>query len=142
MISSGLAQPGRLDFAGRLNDTTGRVKKGDRMAEHMDRREFLKVSGGASAGAFLANFKTDATLFEKAGQTSRPVRIGVIGTGNRGRSLLSNLLLMPGLEFPALCDIDLDALGQARDMVVKAGRPKPEGYSKGPEDFQRLLWRD
>ena len=49
---------------------------------------------------------------------------------------------MPGLEFPALCDIDLDALAKAQDMVVKAGRPKPEGYSKGPEDFQRLLWRE
>ncbi|MCJ7485978.1 MAG: twin-arginine translocation signal domain-containing protein [Candidatus Aminicenantes bacterium] len=30
------------------------------MAESMDRREFLKVSGGASAGALLANFKTEA----------------------------------------------------------------------------------
>jgi len=27
-------------------------------------------------------------------------------------------------------------------MVVKAGRAKPEGYSRGPEDFQRLLWRE
>ncbi len=112
------------------------------MADNMDRREFLKLSGGASAGAFLANFKSDATLFVPARPNDGPIRIGVIGTGNRGRSLLANLLLMPGLEFPALCDIDLVALGQAQDMVVKAGRPKPEGYSQGPEDFQRLLGRD
>src|SRR5512145_1580004 len=104
------------------------------MAENMDRREFLKVSGGASAGALLANFKTDPALFEKSGQAARQtVRLGVIGTGNRGRSLLGNLLLMPGLEFPALCDIDLGALAAAEDMVVKSGRPKPEGYSQGPE---------
>ena len=36
------------------------------MAESMDRREFLKVSGGASAGVLLANFRSDASLFEKA----------------------------------------------------------------------------
>ena len=112
------------------------------MVESMDRRAFLKVSGGASAGALLANFKTDSSLFEKAEQAARPVRLGVIGTGNRGRSLLSDLLLMPGLEFPALCDIDFDALAKAQDMVIKAGRPKPEGYSEGPEDFRRLLSRE
>jgi hypothetical protein len=112
------------------------------MAENMDRREFLKLSGGASAGALLANFKSEASPLVQPAQAAKPVRLGVIGTGNRGRSLLSNLLLMPGLEFPALCDIDLDALAQARDMVTKAGRAKPEGYSKGPEDFQRLLWRE
>jgi len=44
------------------------------MAEHMDRREFLKVSGGASAGAFLTSFKTDATLFEKTVRAARPDR--------------------------------------------------------------------
>ena len=111
------------------------------MTQPMDRREFLKVSGGASAGLFMANFSGGPYAF--ATETGgKPLRIGVIGTGNRGRSLLSNLLLMPGLEFPALCDIDLNALTQAQDMVVKAGHAKPEGYSNGPEDFQRLLWRE
>ncbi len=45
---------------------------------------------------------TDRRVFLKVEQAARPVRLGVIGTGNRGRSLLSDLLLMPGLEFPAL----------------------------------------
>jgi hypothetical protein len=111
------------------------------MTQPMDRREFLKVSGGASAGLFLANFDGGPYSYAAA-KGEKPLRIGVIGTGNRGRSLLSNLLLMPGLEFPALCDIDLNALAQAQDMVVKAGHPKPEGYSNGTEDFQRLLWRE
>lgn len=111
------------------------------MTQPMDRREFLKVSGGASAGMILANFSGGPYAFT-TGKGEKPLRVGVIGTGNRGRSLLSNLLLMPGLEFPALCDIDLNALAQAQDMVVKAGHPKPEGYSNGPEDFQRLLWRE
>ncbi len=112
------------------------------MAENMDRREFLKRSGGATAGAFLAGFKSDDSLFAPARPGEGPVRVGVIGTGNRGRSLLGNLLLMRGVEVRALCDVDRDALAKAQDMVVQSGRAKPEGYAEGSEDFQRLLWRD
>ena len=112
------------------------------MADQTDRRAFQKESGGAPPGPRPADLGTDPSLIEKGGQAARPVRFGVIGTGKHGRSLLSDLLLLPGLECPALCDIDPDALAQAQDMVVKAGRPRPEGYSRGPEDFQRLLWRD
>jgi hypothetical protein len=112
------------------------------MAENMDRREFLKRSGGATAGAFLAGFKSDDSLFAPARPGEGPVRVAVIGTGNRGRSLLGNLLLMRGVEVPALCDIDRDALAKAQDMVVQSGRAKPEGYAEGPEDFQKLLWRE
>jgi predicted dehydrogenase len=71
-----------------------------------------------------------------------PLRLGVIGTGKHGRLLLSTLLAMPGLEFPALCDIDPGALGMALDMVLKAGHSKPEAYADGPEDFERLLGRE
>src|SRR5512143_2883123 len=111
------------------------------MNQAMDRREFLKTSGGTSAGAILSGFKGGPYTFE-SGRGAKPLRVAVIGTGNRGRSLLANMLLMPGVEFPALCDIDDNALAQAQAMVVKAGQPKPEGYAEGPEDFQRLLWRD
>ncbi len=106
----------------------------------MDRREFIKMSGGASAGAFLGGFSGGPYADASGGE--KPLRIAVIGTGGRGRGLLSTMLSMPGLEFPAFCDIDDNALAQAQDMVVKAGHAKPEGYANGPEDFQRLLWRD
>ena len=49
------------------------------MTQPMDRREFLKVSGGASAGLFMANFSGGPYAF--ATETGgKPLRIGVIGT--------------------------------------------------------------
>jgi len=73
------------------------------MNQAMDRREFLKVGGGAAGGLVLASFSGGPYAFS-SGKGGKPLRLGVIGTGNRGRSLLSNVLLMPGVTFPALCD--------------------------------------
>ena len=48
---------------------------------------------------------------------------------------------LPGVEVPAICDINEDNLRRAQDIVEKAGRPQPAGYSGGPEDFRRLVER-
>jgi predicted dehydrogenase len=52
------------------------------------------------------------------------------------------MLAMEGVEFPALCDINRDSLALAQDMVVKAGRPKPEGYAQGDHAFEALMARE
>ena len=70
-----------------------------------------------------------------------PVRIGVVGTGGRGTSLIRIAASMPGVEFPALCDIDPRNLARAQDFVMTSGRKKPEGYT-GEEDYRRLMARD
>ena len=97
------------------------------MGEAMGRRDFL--AAGLAAGM-------------EARAAATPTRIGMIGAGNRGRSLLSNLLAMPGLEFPALCDINQENLLQAQHMVEQTGHSRPEGYSRGEEDFRRMVTRD
>lgn len=89
----------------------------------MKRREF--VAGGFAAG--LAQ--------------SRPVRLGVIGTGNRGTSLLGVALRVPGVEAVALCDTDQANLERAQARVVKEGKVKPEGYTGSPEAYKKLLDR-
>ena len=71
----------------------------------------------------------------------KPVRIGVIGTGNRGTSLLRTILSLPGVEVPAVCEINETNLARAQGVVEKAGRTKAEGYSRGVEDYKRLLQR-
>ena len=103
-------------------------------AGEINRRKFLSIGGAASFGLSLSS--------RSIRSQEKPLRIGVIGTGARGSWLLRLLLHMPNLQIPALCDIDIRNLGKAQDRVVKDGHPKPEGYSRGPEDFQRMLSRE
>ncbi len=107
--------------------------KGEEM-ERAGRREFLKTSAAAGVAA--------ASARRARGSQARKVRLGVVGTGNRGRSLLGTLLQMKGLEFPALCDINAEHLSAAKSMVTKAGHPEPEGYSLNEEAYRDLMERD
>jgi predicted dehydrogenase len=90
----------------------------------MNRRTFL--AGMSAAVAAAQNPK---------------VRVGIIGLGGRGTSLMTVLLSMDGVEIPAVCDIDQAKVERAQAQVEKTGRSKPEGYSRGENDFIRLLSR-
>ena len=72
------------------------------MANEIPRRGFLQRAGAVAAAGFLPSAQASA-------QT--PVRIGIVGVGNRGTSLLKNLLDLPGVEVTALCDIN-EEVGQ------------------------------
>lgn len=75
-------------------------------------------------------------------QTGRKTRIGFIGTGSRGFSLLRTTLALGNVDVPAICDINEAHLSRAQDAVEKAGQKRPEGYSNGPEAFRKLVARD
>jgi len=104
----------------------------------MDRRVFLENNTSLLAGATLAGILPMTT---HANVHTNAVRIGVVGTGNRARGLMNTMLSIPGVEIPAVCDINPTALKAAQDIVVNKGQPKPEGYS-GPEDYKQLMDRD
>ncbi|MDH3571559.1 MAG: twin-arginine translocation signal domain-containing protein, partial [Gemmatimonadota bacterium] len=76
----------------------------------IERRDFIKGAAGAAVG--LAGMP--AIL---RGTDDRKVRLGIIGTGGRGRSLLGLLLRRTDTAVNALCDIDPEALQQAVSMV-------------------------
>lgn len=103
------------------------------MTRDMGRRTFL----GATAGTAwtLAAFG--------AGEPQRDVvRVGVIGTGNRGCSLLRNILRMKDVRVPVICDIDTEAAARAVALVEKAGQPTPEAYTRNETAYRDLLARD
>ncbi len=100
------------------------------------RRKFLE------AGAAAALTMTAPSAFPALDTAQKPVRLGIVGTGGRGRGLLDTLLKIGGVEIPALCDLDGGNLSQAQEMVEKAGQKRPDGYSQGEEDYQRLMRRD
>ena len=105
------------------------------MKKQISRRKFIKASVVAGLSASVASA---TPLF---GADDRKVRVGFVGVGGQGTNLLRTTLAMDDIEVPALCDINPDHLGRAQRMVERAGRPKPEGYSSGPEDFKRMSIR-
>ncbi len=70
------------------------------------------------------------------------VRLGIIGTGGRGTSLLEEFLAVEGCRVTALCDVVPEKVAHAAGMVVKAGQPEPARYTAGERDFEGLCRRE
>jgi len=99
------------------------------------RRNFIKTTAATTIGVSLAS----PTMAFHQDKHVKPVRVAVIGTGNRGTSLLRNLLAIDGVEIPALCDLNTDRLAFARKMCVEAGKKEPEVYSKDEYSYKELM---
>lgn len=99
------------------------------------RRNFIKTTAASTLGVSLAS---PALAFPQDEQ-KKPVRVGIIGTGNRGTSLLRNLLVMDGVEIPVLCDLHMDRLANARDLCVEAGQKEPRQYAGKENGFKQLF---
>lgn len=118
------------------------------------RRSFLKNAaiGGATLAVANAVGLPDVAAAAPAakGKTmagvpfaaTEKVRIGLIGVGGRGSSLLRDLLAIEGVQLQAICDIVPEKVARAQATVVKAGQAEPTGYSKGDHDFENLAKRD
>ncbi|MGC9326305.1 MAG: Gfo/Idh/MocA family oxidoreductase, partial [Candidatus Hinthialibacter sp.] len=72
----------------------------------------------------------------------QPVRIGIIGTGGRGCSLLRILLNLKNVQVPAICDINPKRFDYALKLFQDAGHPKPDLYDKNEYDYENLNSRD
>ena len=69
---------------------------------------------------------------------SRNVRMGIIGLGGRGRSLLRNLMHVEGVDIVALSDKREKRLNMGLEQVIETGREMPAGYI----DHKEMLERD
>lgn len=68
-------------------------------------------------------------------------KVGLIGTGGRGTSLLENILAAD-VSVAALCDVVPEKAQAARGMVEKAGQKAPELYTAGDHAFEKLVARE
>jgi predicted dehydrogenase len=110
----------------------------------------IGLAPGAEARGTSATEAVQATRDSGGGATMigvpfepRPVvRVGLIGHGGRGTSLLHDLLGIPGVAVNAVCDIVKDRVESAQAEVEKAGQKRPAGYSAGEHDFENLVKRD
>src|SRR6185503_8491300 len=71
------------------------------------------------------------------------VRIAIVGTGLRGKSVLNEWLGVAGVKITALCDIVPEKVEQAKQMMKKAGHDyEPAVFTSGDHAFEELVRRD
>lgn len=113
----------------------------------ISRREFIARSGMATAGTAIG-----INAFSNPGAripgASDKIRMGFIGTGNRGSQLLSLFMAQPDVEIAALCDVYEPYTSRDYSSVhpryIAMGRVPRMGENFGPEvkrytDFRKLL---
>jgi hypothetical protein len=117
------------------------------------RRELLKTATGAAAALSLARSGAagaqaavppagpGGTMLGVAFERRDRVRLGLVGCGGRGTSLLHDLLGIDGVEVKAGCDVLPEKVARAQASVGKAGQKAPEGYAKGDHDYENLCKR-
>ena len=88
------------------------------------RRDFLTTTAATLA----------APAFVQALGTGEKLNVGLIGTGNRGPTLLREAITL-GHNAVAVCDIAKFRLEKCLEAVAASGQPKPDVY----DDFRRLL---
>ncbi|MBK8147433.1 MAG: Gfo/Idh/MocA family oxidoreductase [Acidobacteria bacterium] len=116
------------------------------MSEKISRRDLFKTGAVATIAATLvtnseakpAGKSMIGVPFEKRDK----VRFGIIGSGERGTSMIQDFLGIENLEIKAICDNVKANAEEGRAMIEKAGRPAPELYTDGDYAFQKLVARD
>lgn len=104
------------------------------------RREFLRQSSlAAVVTPALASGLILQPRIIRAGEVGAndKIRLGLIGSGGRGRDVLGVFLTHPEIDCPVVCDVDDSHSAQAADQVEKARGKKPDTT----RDFRRVIER-
>ena len=125
-----------------------------RNARPISRRGMMQAvaaCGAAALGAGLGVSAHEAAPPRPSGQKGtlglkhppmKKVRVGMIGVGGRGTSLMGQLLGIDGVTVTAVCDVVPNRVAAAQARVVAKGQPSPAGFSKNETDFENLCKRD
>ena len=97
-----------------------------------NRRNFIKAVGATSALTLSAQQKDPS---------KEQIRIGIIGTGNRGKGLLKGLLNIQGASIVAIAEPVVINLDRAVKMCKDKG-VKPHLYPKGDYDYRNMLEKE
>ncbi|MFI9115481.1 Gfo/Idh/MocA family protein [Streptomyces venezuelae] len=107
------------------------------------------VTAEAAAAAPAAAPSTAAAAPRRKGATMAgvpfagrsTVRVGLIGLGNRGGSMIGLYLALPWVRVVAVCDPVREKAERAAAKVVAAGQPAPAVYTHGEDDYENLCAR-
>jgi predicted dehydrogenase len=105
----------------------------------LSRRQLLQLAA-AAAPLSAAVGETAGSMMGVPFEATNP-RLGIIGTGGRGTSLLKNFLAADA-RVTALCDIVAEKARNAQSLVEQAGQKAPALYTNGDHAFEALLERE
>ena len=115
------------------------------MAFNPTRRGLLQALGAVAASAAVASQAESSpsnTVIGMAFEPCEKVRMGLIGAGLRGNSMLKTWLATGGVQFNAICDIVPEHAIEAQQTARNAGFPEPKLYTSGDRAFEDLVKRD
>jgi predicted dehydrogenase len=92
----------------------------------MNRREFIKMTGGGAAAAALGPH----VVMGQVGAADR-VRVGVLGSGARAQGLMVEAMRIPSVEIVAVCDAYRGRAERARALT--------ENRAQIFDDYRRIL---
>jgi hypothetical protein len=122
----------------------------------LTRRELFKTAGLAGAAMAVpaadlfaaappvpdSALPAQATMMGVPFERRDVVRIGIVGVGGRGSSLVGEWLGVEGARITALCDIVPEKVQRASQRITAKGFPAPAAFTAGERDFERLVARD
>ena len=120
------------------------------------RRTFLRNAGLLPAGLYLQACAssgqvqtnkehppaTSASMGNHAAPILDTVRVGVIGAGRRGTTILRLLAGIDGVELKAICDPYAPAIDNAKVLMQEHGVTMPDFYGGGDYAYRDMLERD
>jgi predicted dehydrogenase len=105
--------------------------------EKVSRRQFIRTGTMATIGMAVLSGKASGLKV-----ADKPVRVGVVGTGNRGTGHVNTLLTIDGTEVVAVCDLLESKASNAADICEKAGRKRPKVYSGNATTYREMLSKE
>lgn len=103
---------------------------------NFSRRNFIGISSIASAGLALSSNQLIARpLFAGESNSEKKYKIGILGCGNRSKTIIGALNSVPNIEIAALCDIVEHKMGQRATLIKD--RPKPKFFTKMQDMFKQ-----
>lgn len=99
-------------------------------SSNINRREFIRQLGVAGGSLLLASSPWLSAFSEQAYTEDKKCRLGIVGTGERGRFLMELLAGNPRVEICGLCDI-------YRASMLEAVKISPKATVYG--DYRELL---
>ena len=112
------------------------------MASNTSRRDFVRRSASAAAGAIVLPYLIPSSAMGMGGKTPPSDRIvmGIIGAGSQGNSDMRDFLrLKDQVQFVALCDVDSKRLASTSEFLAKQ---KHNSNVRTYSDYREFMTRE